>query len=169
MGMRVLAFSFLLFISACGFRPVHAPTQPQAMPSATSPLMQTIQVSLIPNRSGQILQTELEDLLHPDGQFPTPRYRLDTTLEETKQPIVIETNGRVSRYNLILLARYNLYEVQSNALISSGSVKRISGFNASLSDFSTFVSENDTHDRNLKQMAKDITLRLALQMKKAQP
>jgi LPS-assembly lipoprotein len=121
-------------------------------------------VTPIPQRSGQILHIALEDLLHADGQFPTPRYRLDTTLEEAKQPIVIETNGRVSRYNLVLVARYNLYDIQSSALITKGVVKRISGFNASLSDFSTFVSENDTHDRNIRQMAQDISMRLMLKL-----
>lgn len=148
-----------LAVAGCGFRPVHAPTQPQAG-TVASPILQSIKVTPIPLRSGQILHIALEDLLHADGEFPMPRYRLDTTLEEAKQPIVIETNGRVSRYNLILVARYNLYDIASNALITNGVVKRISGFNASLSDFSTYVSENDTHDRNLRQIAQDITHRL---------
>lgn len=163
--MRILTLSFLLLLAACGFRPVHAPTQALTGPSMTAPVLQTIQVSPIPQRSGQILSIALEDLLHADGQYPTPRYRLDTTLEEAKQPIVIETNGRVSRYNLVLVARYSLYEIHSNALVTNGTVKRISGFNSSLSDFSTFVSENDTHDRNIRQMAQDISMRIALKLK----
>lgn len=164
MMRSLLCITAILLLASCGFRPLHAPTQQQAIPSAAAPMLQTIQVSPIPLRSGQILSMALEDLLHADGQFPTPRYRLDTTLEETKQPIVIETNGRVSRYNLILVARYQLYDIQTSALITKGVVKRISGFNASLSDFSTFVSENDTHDRNIRQMAQDMSLRIAMKL-----
>lgn len=149
-----------LLLAACGFRPVHAPI---SQPNEAA--LQYVMLEEVPSRSGQILQTELEDILHPSGQYPAPRYRLALTLTEEKQPIVIERNGRVSRYNLLLKAEYRLTDFVSGAPLHQGKVRRNSSFNASLSDFSTYVSESDARNRGVKQIAQDIAMRLAAQLK----
>ncbi len=145
----------LFLVAACGFRPVHAPVS-----SSQNAVLQYIMVDNIPTRSGQILKIELEDLLHPDGQYPQPRYRLAVNFSEEKQPIVIESNARVSRYNLILKADYTLIDLTSGATVHQGSVKRLSSYNSSLSDFSTYVAEGDALNRGVKQLAHDVANRL---------
>lgn len=161
--MRYYIAILLLCLSACGFRPVHAPGgAQQGMGSAELSL-----VALDPidnGRSGQVLQTELEDLLHPDNVYPTPRYRLKVVLEEAKQPIVIEQNARVSRYNLLLVAYYTLTDVNTGEAIYRSKLRRMGSYNASLSDYSTYVSENDARERAVRQLANDVVMRLAAKL-----
>lgn len=162
--VRAFSVVLLLALAACGFRPVHAPLSQEGR--ATDAVLQYVSLNTIDaGRAGQILQTELEDLLHPDGAYPSPRYRLSATLEESKQPIVIERNARVSRYNLMMLAKYNLIDLNSGATIYQSETRRIGSYNASLSDFSTFVAESDARNRTVKQLAQDIAMRLTAKLK----
>ena len=134
---------------------------------ATDAVLQYVSVAPIEaGRGGQVLQTELEDLLHPDNVFPTPRYTLKVTLEEAKQPIVIERNARVSRYNLVMIARYELVDLNSGATVYRNETKRIGSYNASLSDFSTYVAEGDARNRNIKQLANDMVMRISEKLKR---
>lgn len=156
----------LLTLAACGFRPVHAPLTHEGRP--TDAVLQYVSLDTIDaGRGGQILQTELEDLLHPDNAYPTPRYRLQVQLLETKQPVVIERNARVSRYNLLMVAQYSLIDLNSGGTIYTNETKRIGSYNASLSDFSTFVAEGDARNRNIKQLANDIVMRISAKLRTA--
>ena len=118
-------------------------------------------VDTIPERSGQILQVELEDILHPEGQVPSQHYRLAVELGEIKQPIIVELTGRVSRYNLIHTANYRVYDPVSGANLHQGNAKRVSSYNVSTADFSTYTAERDARERGLKELAQDLVMRLA--------
>jgi len=144
--------------SACGFRPVHGPADQSHLDSNA---LNFIAVDSIPDRSGQILQVALEDGIHPEGRQPENTYRLSVDLQEIKQPIIIERNGRISRYNLIHVAKFRVYNPYDNATLHSGTAKRISSYNVSLSDFSTFIAEREGHERGLTALAQDIIMQLA--------
>jgi LPS-assembly lipoprotein len=161
--MRSFALLCLLLLASCGFRPVHAPVSDPY--EATLPFVQIEKIDA--GRPGQILQMELEDLFHPDGQYPQPRHRLAVTLTQAKQPIVIESNARVSRYNVLFTADYRLIDLLSGATVHQGKVSRQSSYNASLSDFSTYVAEGDAFNRGVKQIAKDVTGRVTAHLKKS--
>lgn len=157
--MRILSvFLILLLLTSCGFRPLHAPAEQMAV---TNTMLHYVAVDSIPGRSGQILQVALEDGLHPEGRQPELSYRLGVSLNEVKQPIIVERTGRVTRYNLILSANFRVYDPSSGRTLHKGKARRISSYNVSTADFATFSAERDARERGLKELAEDIIMRLA--------
>src|SRR5688572_24160297 len=80
-------FSILLLLSAtaCGFKPIHA-----KMNHGLASELASVQVSDIKGRQGQVLKYKLLELLNPDSGSPSPQYRLDIALEETRTELGIQ-------------------------------------------------------------------------------
>lgn len=153
----LIPITAFILLAACGFQPVYGPKGGNHVAAP----MHYIAVDDIPSRAGQILQIALEDGLHPQGDAPKHSYRLAVQLEETRQPIIIERTGRVTRYNLIHTAKFRVYDPRGGQDMHKSNAKRISSYNVAPSDFSTFVGERDARERGLKELAQDILMQLA--------
>jgi LPS-assembly lipoprotein len=154
--MRTLLI-LLPLLAACGFRPVHAPLE-----RAESASLQQVRVDPIPaGRPGQVLQIALEDMMTPSGPPANARYRVIAAITEVKRPIIIERNAEISRYNLEMTVPYSVVEVATGQTLGSGQVRRISSYNVSNSDFSTFIGERDARERGIQEAAQEISMRVA--------
>lgn len=157
--MKFLCIIALLTLTACGFHPVHGN---KANTAINSMVLEEIKVEVpTKGRSGQLFRIALEDELHPENLYPTPRYRLIGNLEEIKQPIIIERDARITRYNLILKSNYKLLDIASGETVHSKSSQRISSYNVSDSDFATFIANREARERGIKELARTIAMELA--------
>jgi LPS-assembly lipoprotein len=142
-------------ISACGFTPVHQKKE-------ASGALLAMEIPTIGNdRYGQILKASLEDLFNPESKNLEPEYRLQLSLKNNKVPLVIERDRTVDRYNLVFVANYSIIERATNKAIYTGKSKVVGSFNSVESDYSTFVAEEDTSKRIMKELARDIHFRTA--------
>ncbi len=148
---------FLMVSSACGFTPVHQ----QQNSSQTNTQLQMIQVDVVnTDRLGQLYQIALENALHPDNDFPEPTYRLNTSLTQLKQALVIERDASITRFNIILDATYQLSHIETGETLVNKRLQRITSYNVSESDFGTFVAEKEALERGVKELARTISMEL---------
>lgn len=158
-----LGVTLLLFtVTGCGFQPVYgtrdnSPSQWQAVPS-----LQKLVIEQIPGRDGQILRVALEDGIRPNGEQPASQdLRLSVDMNIKKQPVIIELDGRITRYNLEIIARYRVTNLSSGKILHRDTARRISSYNVASSDFSTFIAERDARERGLKALADQMLMQLA--------
>ena len=150
--MKNTAALFLLaLLSACGLKPVYA------QDSSARAEFQQIYISEIPERDGQVLRGKLQDLLGGSGD----KYRLDVSLSKERREFGIQENLRVSRYDIVMVADYSLYENATGLTILKDSAKMYSSYNRTDSEFSTFVAEEDAIEQAAEQLAYRINLKLA--------
>lgn len=158
--MRFTVILFLFYaLSACGFQPVHG-TKPQE--TSTGGKLEKVQVRVAnQNRTGQLFTIALEDALHPSNHYPEPDYLLTSSLEEIKQPIIIERDASITRYNLVLRARYSVQNLKTgDYLLRDKLSQRISSYNVSDSDFATFIADREARERGIEELARTISMEL---------
>lgn len=141
----------LLTFSACGFKPVYAAD------SQSRKEFRDIYITEIPTREGQVLRSNLQDFLGSSGN----RYRLDITLEKERREFGIQEDLRVSRYDIVLTADYELIDTETTEILLRDEAKMYSSFNRTDSEFSTFVAEEDAVEKAAEQLAYRINLKLA--------
>ena len=141
----------LATLTACGLKPVYAED------SQSRVQFQDIYIPEIPSREGQILRSKLQDLLGANGT----RYRLDIVLDKQRREFGIQQDFRISRYDIVLKADYQLIDNETSEILLKDSAKMYSAFNRTSSEFSTFVAEEDSVEQAAKQLAYRINLKLA--------
>jgi LPS-assembly lipoprotein len=121
-----------------------------------------IDVALIPDRTGQQLRNQLEQLLDPAGAASVPdRYTLSVQLREKVDTFAVERSGFATRANIELIAAYSLQENSGGTRVLAGSTRTISAYNLLDNDFSTVVAADDARNRAVQQLAYEIRNRLA--------
>lgn len=162
---RFLALAALsFFLASCGFEPLYGTHQNASAGGGNSPLS-AVAIDPIDGLVGQQFKAALEDRFNPTGA-PTPSlYGLTVNVKATKTPTVIEPDGTISRYNLLLDSNYTLYRKADGAKLRSDHVRRTTSYNLSDADFSDFISENDAMRRALTELSEDYRLRLAAYFK----
>ena len=147
-----------LGLGACGFRPLYGTA---ADGTSSFDDLETVQIAPLPDRVGQQLHNLLRDRINPRGQPRTPKYVLRITLQERSERLAVEKDETATRTNLRLSARFNLLELDSDAVVFKGLSNSINSYNIVESQFATYVSEQDARERALRELSEDIRLRLA--------
>lgn len=146
-------FCSLFSITACGFKPVYAQDGESRMQ------LNQVFVSEIPKREGQVLRNKLQDLLGLENA-PNSRYRVDIILTKERRNFGIQADLRVSRYDVVMTANYELIDNETTEILLRDSAKMYSSFNRTESEFSTFVAEEDATEQAAEQLAYRINLKL---------
>lgn len=146
-------------LCACGFQPMYGQRAPTATPVSSD--LASIEVGIIPDRSGQLLRNELTILLNPASDTGVSRrYTLSVGLKEEVDTFAVERSGFATRANVQVAATYTLVEDATGKPILSGTSRAVSGFNILREDFSTYVASGDARNRAISQIAYDIRNRL---------
>lgn len=152
----------LLSVTACGFRPVHSDKTLSETPQNQVLALNQISVEVpMDNRLGQLYRIALEDVLHPGNDFSETQYIMKSTIIEELQPIIIERNSRITRYNMVLKAEYTLSSLIDGSIIHRGRRQRISSYNVADSDFATFVAQRDARETGVRKVAEMLALDMA--------
>lgn len=150
----------LFFLQACGFRPLYAPEEGTVVED-----LSRIKISTISDRIGQILRNRLLVLLTPKGVPAQPLYKLDVTLNETKTELSLRKDATSRRTQITIVGTYTLKDLNTQKNLLSGNVEETSGYSiGSQSDFASLpslVSEKDTRERLIEEIAQEIKIKLA--------
>ena len=150
----------VLGCSGCGFRPLYGTPKPDATTMSSD--LASIDVALIPDRSGQQLRNELEQLLNPGAKTGVAdRYTLAVHLREKLDTFAVERSGFASRATIELTANYSLQEDAGGSQVLAGRARSISSYNLLDNDFSTVAGADDARRRAIQQLAYEIRNRLA--------
>jgi LPS-assembly lipoprotein len=143
-----------LALGACGFHPLYGGA---AEGSALSGTFATIYVEPIPDpgvaSTGYELRNALIDLL--DSNKGTA-YRLQVTLRETSQNVVILQDASIVRYNDSLTVKYTLTDSSTGKVVTSGTESGITAYNAVASPYATQIAQQDADKRAAQDIAERI-------------
>ncbi len=161
--MRRRAILFALLLSGCGFHPVL-----QARPSGAVPQeMARIEVSSIPDRSGQVLRNLLAERFGPAREAPA--YILDVTLSETISSLGLKKDATATRAWLYLTATFTLSRKDSGDMLLHGPVRANASYNILDSGYGSHVTESDARRQALAVLADGIARRIALHFDRRAP
>jgi LPS-assembly lipoprotein len=146
-----------LVLSGCGFRPLHG--RHSDAPGVTAELA-AVAVAPIADRTGQLLRNALEQRLERSGGGQAKLYTLTIELEESTVGIGLGRDATVTRANLMLNANFDL--IRDGKKVWSGTSQSVAAFNMLSQQYATIMSERDSRDRAVTQIADDITRRLAV-------
>ena len=153
-----------LILSACGFRPLY---ENRAAPGSVPAELSQIEVSKIDGRIGIELRNTLVDRFSARGGGHRTKYRLEIQLSQRKEGLAIQQDESVTRFNYKLLGRFNLVDAESNTVVLSDNAQSSAAFNVVQSEFATLSAERNAEDRAARDLASEITTRIALYFRRA--
>lgn len=160
--LNSLVIVIVWVLAGCGFKPVYQKGNGESLaPELASITVSPVSSDIGQGRPAQLLKAELEDLLRPAGNGHAEKYELLLALRQAKEPMFIEQDRRITRYNLIVTADYTLKEKGTGKELTKGVSRMVGSFDAEDSDFSTFAAEQDTLRRAVVEIARNIQHRLS--------
>ncbi|HCR85496.1 MAG TPA: hypothetical protein DIV86_02345 [Alphaproteobacteria bacterium] len=158
--LTLLLLSFA--VVSCGFTPLYK--RPEGKKSACNNF--TVQINDI-DSANQRLKYKLQDILNVSCILPDKKFNVVTTVNRSKQGLGVQKDREVTRFNVILDSSYNVFDSDNKNIYSSRS--RISGaFDAQISDYGTFALEQDTVNKLVEELAREISLKIASKLAKKQ-
>ncbi|MGF1453896.1 MAG: LPS assembly lipoprotein LptE [Alphaproteobacteria bacterium] len=158
-GLRGLLIFSVLLIAACGFRPLYGETASGASGAAE---LARIQLNTRNDRADALVRGHLRDLMATGSTGAPPKYELVVRIDERAEPVAIEADTTITRFNLRLSARIQLKDLATGAVIHTDAARSITAYNVVDSQFATLAAERNAEDRAALDLAEDIKLRLAL-------
>lgn len=162
MSIKILLFLSVLLLSACSFSPMYGSENAQNNSSTKSNLNQ-VEISIIPDRSGQYLRNELIDRFYTDGYPSNPRYKLSVApIQETVSDFDITLESEATRQQIKLATSLNLIDLESGKNVLNRPVRAVTSNNILESEFSTLITEQSAREAALDDLARQIERQLAL-------
>jgi LPS-assembly lipoprotein len=159
---QTIAIIGCFVLVSCGFQPLHTVQDPKVN-NQTALVGNNIEISNIPNRSGQYLRNVLIDNMYLSGYPQNARYRLDVSkLSENITRLGVRRDASSTRAQMKISADIKLYDKHLGQTVLNRSFRTTNSFNILDSQYSTRVSEQYARDRALEDIAKQITTEMAL-------
>ncbi len=146
-----LPLATVLTLAACGFTPVYAPG------GTASGLRGKVEVAAPESVNSYLLVQNLEERL---GRPNLPTYSLSLKLATGQQGQAVTASNETTRYSVVGRVDYVLSDIDSEAIIASGSVENFTGYSATGSTVQTLASERDANARLMVILADRITTQL---------
>jgi len=156
LGLAALATAAL---GGCGFTPLYAtPGMTPALASidVVTPLSDAGATS----REGYFLRLKLNDQLGHDPETPG-RYKLTTTLKQSRLPEGVRVNNIATRYELDLTVSYILSDGVTGEVLTHGSTQVKVSYDTSDPPYATVAANQDAETRAADQAAVYVRLALA--------
>ncbi len=153
-----------LLCAACGFQPMYGNgfVAGEARGVVQEQLAQ-IEISNIPDREGQFLRNALIDNFYSHGRPANPRYLLNVSkVEESTYDLDVTISSDATRAQLTLSTTIGLVDNKTGETVLTRSLKSSVSYNIMGSEFATRVSEQNTRENALNDLARQIELQIAL-------
>lgn len=158
---NTLAIVALLVLTACGFQPVYGTNSDYNI--EVSSYLSSVRFSQRSGPQGQQLQNALEDRFNPDASASLygKSFVMEFSLNSRRDAVVIEQDGSIARYNILLISQYRLLDEETGELLDEGTIRRTASFYNAPEKFAAYVAEKDAVQRALVELAEDYRLRIA--------
>ncbi|MCC6598321.1 MAG: hypothetical protein IT559_05995 [Alphaproteobacteria bacterium] len=156
-----------IYLASCGFQPVYGVNKYTATGVETR--LEQIEIGGIPNREGQFLRNALIDRFYRNGRPASPLYALDVeTIQESKSDLDITKNADATRGQLRLSADFKLTDTRTGEILLQRTALAVTSYNILSSEFTNRVSEQNTRENALNDLARQIELQITLYLKNTQ-
>ena len=156
-GAAMLAI--VLALPACGFHPMMGAASDQ--PAVTEQLAR-VEIAPLKDRSGQMLRNRLIDAFYRDQRAVAPEYRLEISLDTGQEPLAVAKDASMSRGQWSMIAIYRLIHITTGRLMFSSNSRAWPGYNNTLVQYASFVSEQSAFDRGIDFLGDEIKTRVSL-------
>ncbi len=147
---RALVFGLAAMTAGCGFHPVYGEGQPGAAALAA------VYVSIIPNRSGQLLRQALQARLEGSSGDVPKRFTLGVGFSEAISGLDVQADNSTTRNRTVGNATWSLRAADNPAVqLAGGSVRSVDGYNIIDQQFFYQDLEEDAAERRLAQALAD--------------
>ena len=161
-------FVILFLLGGCGWRPLYG--QGQSGHKIIF-LLSEIEIETSKNSAGESLHRELKPLFYhkksAGKESAGKKMRLIIRVNTQEQNVLVRSDDRATRRNLIATASYRLVHQKKggdkktkNKQIFSDQVHAIISYNRSASEFANIISRRDAQKRVLDQLARAIKQRI---------
>lgn len=155
----------ILMLPSCGFTPLYGAKSSHSQSQAAR-AGYDVDISVIPNREGQVLRNLLIDRLYQRGYPQNPRYYLLVApLAETHQSLAIAKTSESTRGQLKIATRVELQDRSTNRVLFVRDLSSIGSYNILVSEFATRVTEDNARQNALNDLARQIELNISLYFK----
>ncbi|MET1755100.1 LPS assembly lipoprotein LptE [Novosphingobium sp. RD2P27] len=160
-AFRAVVLACSLPLAGCGLQPMYAGGGDGAVARGLS----AIQVATIEGRAGWLVRNALLDKLSfPEGS--APRYRLDVRLDDQLEAFGLLRDDTVGRERRTLRARYQLVDLETDAILLDATAGSDAGIDVISSDYATIAAEQTALENLAKDVASQIVTDVALQLRK---
>lgn len=160
--LTALLAPLALPLSGCGFQPIYMPTA-SGKPGVAERELAAVNVTLIPDRPGQLLRQALQQRMASDGGGQK-RYDLRVSYWIAGEGVSVLTDNSATRLRLTGNANWVLVAADpSQARLTEGSARTIDAMNIFNQQFFALDMQNDVVQRRIaEQVAEQIATQLAL-------
>lgn len=153
-----LALALVGALAGCGFHPLYSTRGTRDW----DPDLAAINVQQINDRAGQILALALRENLNPGGLAVAKRWNLATGVRVTRTDLGIQRNATATTSEITVYATFNISESESGKVVYSSSSNAVGDFDQVNDAYATQVAADGARDRALREVADEMTLRLAI-------
>jgi LPS-assembly lipoprotein len=147
-----------LVLAGCGFHPLYAPRGPRDWDADLA----AINVVRINDRPGQILALALRENLNPGGITVPKRWDLQTSLRVTRSDLGIQRNATATTSEINVYTSFVVTETSSRKVVYTSTSNAVGDFDQVEDAYATQVAADGARDRALREVADEMTLRLAI-------
>ena len=151
----------MITVSACGFKPMYGGRSGVDLLAA----QQNIKVTTTAGREGVKFKELLEGEL---GAYDADRavYELKVSTRSSHDPVIIDKNRGISRYNITIYANYSLVPIAGGAAVKSGQARVAGGHNVSNSLYSNLITSEKQDELIYRELARDIAQQIKVHFSK---
>jgi LPS-assembly lipoprotein len=153
-----MLFLLLPLLAGCGFHPLYAEREM----AEEEPELAAVRVMPIKDRVGQMLEFSLREALNPHDVKVESRYELYVTLTVARVNLGIQRDATSTRGRVDITAQFQLFQKTDRKILINGRTQATSDFNILADAYAAEVAEEDSRARDVRELADDISTRLAL-------
>lgn len=156
MSRLLLLAAALALLAGCTLRPLYQ----GGGQGQVAQTLRSIKVAPIGGRAGWLLRTALEDRIGKGGA--APKYRLEIELDDDITGFGIRSGNTITRERRTLRARYRLVDASVGTVLLDATAGSDVGVDVVSSEYATVAAEQTALERLAKELADQITTRVAL-------
>lgn len=163
-SLKILSGAALaLALSGCGFQPMHGTAFQSEKQATVQEVLSQVEIGNIPDREGQYLRNALIDRFYTQGRPAYPKYELSVSeISESRTELDITKSSDATRAQLRLATAIQLTDTSSGEVLLTRNLHAVSSYNVLGSEFATRVSEKNTRENALQDLARQIELHIGL-------
>lgn len=163
--MRALApVALALSLAGCGLQPMYA----GGGNGLVARELGAIEVPAIEGQSGWLVRNALVDRLGAGASGAGARYRLDVRLDDRLEGLGVLSDDTIGRERRTLRARYQLVDLASGTILVDATAGSDAGIDVVSSEYATISAEQTALENLAREVASQITTRLALTLREKQ-
>jgi len=146
------ALTSVSLLGGCGFEPIYGEG------SAADNLRGSIEITAGKGREFFAMR---ERLVERFGFVNTPKYRLSFSYDVSSEGLAVSTSAEVTRFNLDGISKFKVEDVNTGAVVLTGTVTSKTAYSATSETFPTRVAEQDAQLRLALALADQIVTRVS--------